>query len=123
MVCNSPFQSIMIMFCLDFILSINVSWYPYTHTIFIFSGLYLDAFSAMQYILERKDIDSSKIVIFGRSLGGAVATWLATRPQFARRIFCVIIENSFTSLPKIAKKIFNFGFLQRMPNASFKNQV
>ena len=29
-------------------------------------GLYIDARSAFEYLVERKDIDRSKIVVFGR---------------------------------------------------------
>lgn len=41
------------------------------------SGLYLDAQAGLQYLLERRDIDRRKIIVFGRSLGGAVAVHLA----------------------------------------------
>ena len=32
-------------------------------------GLYVDAQSALDYIMQRTDIDVSKIMLFGRSLG------------------------------------------------------
>lgn len=32
-------------------------------------GLYVDAQSALDYIMQRTDIDVSKIMVFGRSLG------------------------------------------------------
>lgn len=32
-------------------------------------GLYVDAQSALDYIMQRTDIDVSKIIVFGRSLG------------------------------------------------------
>lgn len=32
-------------------------------------GLYTDAQSAIDYILQRGDIDRNKIILFGRSLG------------------------------------------------------
>ncbi|XP_013416983.1 protein ABHD13-like [Lingula anatina] len=85
-------------------------------------GLYLDALAAMKYIFQREDIDHSKIVVFGRSLGGAVAIYVSTHPHYSRKIFAVILENTFTSLPQVAKALFHLGFLQRLPNWSFKNQ-
>lgn len=32
-------------------------------------GLYVDAQSALEYLLNRSDIDIKKIILFGRSLG------------------------------------------------------
>jgi len=44
------------------------------------AGIRLDAKAALQYLLfSRTDIDSNKIIFFGRSLGGAVAIDLAAR--------------------------------------------
>jgi pimeloyl-ACP methyl ester carboxylesterase len=40
-------------------------------------GLQLDAEAAMEHIMSRTDIDKSKVFVFGRSLGGAVAVHLA----------------------------------------------
>jgi len=61
------------------------------------SGLQLDAQTALQYLLDRSDINHSKIFVFGRSLGGAVAIDLAARN--AELIYGLIVENSFTSVP------------------------
>lgn len=35
-------------------------------------GLYIDARAAVDYLFTRHDVDHSQIVLFGRSLGGAV---------------------------------------------------
>lgn len=32
-------------------------------------GLYIDAQSAIDYIMQRTDVDRTKIIVFGRSLG------------------------------------------------------
>ena len=40
-------------------------------------GLYMDAEAAIEFLLSRRDIDKRKIILFGRSLGGAVAIYLA----------------------------------------------
>ena len=37
-------------------------------------GLALDAEATLEYVLNRDDIDKERIFVFGRSLGGAVAT-------------------------------------------------
>jgi abhydrolase domain-containing protein 13 len=37
-------------------------------------GLYIDARAAVDYLFTRHDLDHSQIVLFGRSLGGAVVS-------------------------------------------------
>ena len=52
----------------------------------------------------RKDVDRSRVVVFGRSLGGAVALWLAHRNP--RQVRGVIAENTFTSVRDMALPLF-----------------
>ncbi len=68
-------------------------------------GVYLDAEAAYDYMISRKDVDKNKIIIFGRSLGGAVAVDLATK----RSGVGLILEATFTSAKDMAKS--SFGFL------------
>ena len=56
-------------------------------------GLYLDARAAWHYLLEQKKMKPEDIILFGRSLGGVVATKLATEVDSA----ALILESSFTS--------------------------
>lgn len=37
-------------------------------------GVYIDARAAVDYLFTRHDVDHSQIVLFGRSLGGAVVS-------------------------------------------------
>ena len=37
------------------------------------NGFYLDAEAALDYIFSRNDVDKNKIMLFGQSIGGAVA--------------------------------------------------
>ena len=46
-------------------------------------GLELDAEAALDYLLNRRDIDTSRIIVFGRSLGGAVAVSLASNTLYS----------------------------------------
>jgi pimeloyl-ACP methyl ester carboxylesterase len=61
-------------------------------------GLYRDAVAAWRYLLDDRRVMPSKIIIFGISLGGAVAVDLATRVSPAG----LIVESSFTSVPDMA---------------------
>jgi fermentation-respiration switch protein FrsA (DUF1100 family) len=67
-------------------------------------GTYLDAEAAWRYLVEERQVRPDKIVIFGRSLGGAVATRLAQdHPPGV-----LIIESTFTSIPDMAAQIYFF---------------
>jgi abhydrolase domain-containing protein 13 len=63
------------------------------------AGLKLDAEAAIQFCLKHPKIDSNKILLFGRSLGGAVAFHLAQVCQRKRiPIAGIIVENTFLSI-------------------------
>ncbi len=67
-------------------------------------GTYRDAEAAWRYLVETRGIPPRQIIFFGRSLGGAVATWLATRyPPRA-----LIVESVFTSVPDLGAEIYPF---------------
>ncbi len=62
-------------------------------------GTYMDAKAAWDYLVKKRKIAKQKIIIFGRSLGGSIAAWLAQ--NHTPRI--LIIESSFTSLAEVSK--------------------
>jgi len=66
------------------------------------NGLYMDAFSAWNYLTEQRGIEAQEIVVFGRSLGGAVAAQLASRVKPA----AVIIESGFSSAADASRLIY-----------------
>ncbi len=66
------------------------------------AGTYRDAEAAWHHLVEERGIAPASIVLFGRSLGGAVATWLAMRAQPAG----LIIESSFTSVPDLGSELY-----------------
>lgn len=57
-------------------------------------GTYLDAEAAWDYLTQRRGVPPEEIILFGRSLGGAVAAELALRKSPA----ALIVESSFTSV-------------------------
>jgi hypothetical protein len=67
-------------------------------------GTYLDAEAAWQYLTKTRGIDPQQIVVFGRSLGGAVAANLAAKHPPAG----LILESVFTSVPDMAAKLYPF---------------
>jgi len=60
-------------------------------------GSYRDAQAALAYLHSRPDVDNEAVVIFGRSLGGAVAVDLASKYP----CLGLILESTFTSLVDI----------------------
>ena len=67
-------------------------------------GIYIDGIAAYDYLTEIEKISPDRIVIFGRSIGGAVAIEVALQ----RTVRCLIIESTFTSTKDMAKTIFPF---------------
>ncbi|XP_045461975.1 protein ABHD13 [Harmonia axyridis] len=85
-------------------------------------GLYLDAKASLEYILTRNDINNNEIIVFGRSLGGAVAIDLASRDDYSLKIWCVVVENTFTSIPDMARVIFGWKLFNLLPLVCYKNK-
>ncbi|MFC2123106.1 alpha/beta hydrolase [Bacteroidota bacterium] len=68
------------------------------------SGTYLDVGAAWQHLVRERQIKPNRIVIFGRSLGGAVAAWQACNHTPG----ALILESAFTSVPDIAAKLYPY---------------
>jgi hypothetical protein len=67
-------------------------------------GLYLDAGAVYDYLINVKKIPVQKIILYGESLGGAVAIDLARNHDVAG----LIIEGTFTSVKDMARRYFPF---------------
>ncbi len=67
-------------------------------------GTYMDAMAALAYLHTRNDINSDKIIFFGRSLGSAVAVELAVKEKCS----ALILETPFTSIREMGKALYPF---------------
>jgi len=67
-------------------------------------GTYLDAQAAWDYLINNRRIPAHRIIIFGRSLGGAIGAWLGVQNTPA----AVIIESSFSSGADMAHRLYPF---------------
>ena len=67
-------------------------------------GFYRDAEAAVQYLTSHKGLDERKFVLFGRSLGCAVAAETAMR----HGAYAVILESPFTSIQAMARRVYPF---------------
>lgn len=65
-------------------------------------GTYLDGEAAIQYLMGRDDAGARQLVLFGRSLGAAVAAEMATRFNSLG----LILESPFVSIREMARAIF-----------------
>ncbi|XP_030530078.1 alpha/beta hydrolase domain-containing protein WAV2 isoform X2 [Rhodamnia argentea] len=74
--------------------------YPSQH------GITLDAQAALDHLHARTDIDTSRIVVFGRSLGGAVGAVLTKKNP--NKVAALILENTFTSILDMAGVLLPF---------------
>ncbi|KAF8880674.1 Alpha/Beta hydrolase protein [Infundibulicybe gibba] len=66
-------------------------------------GLKLDAQTALDHILSDPNLSQTPIILYGQSIGGAVAIDLASRNP--TKISALILENTFTSLPSLVPHV------------------
>lgn len=67
-------------------------------------GFYHDVYAIWQELTVRRGIAAENIVVFGRSLGAAIASQLATRVKPGG----VILESAFSSVPDMGAKLYPF---------------
>ncbi|WP_409525582.1 alpha/beta hydrolase [Nitrincola sp. MINF-07-Sa-05] len=67
-------------------------------------GLYTDAEAAYQWLVDERLVDPESIVVFGRSLGAAVAAQVAAE----KPVGALILESGFTSVPDLGAEIYPF---------------
>jgi fermentation-respiration switch protein FrsA (DUF1100 family) len=67
-------------------------------------GTYRDAKAAWHYLIEQRQVNPDEIIVFGRSLGGGIASWLAESNQPA----ALILESTFVSLPDVAAVLYPY---------------
>lgn len=86
-------------------------------------GTYIDAETAWSHLINERKINSDDIIVFGRSLGGGIASQLVEKHPAA----ALIIESTFTSIEKIGGHYYpylptsllahiKYPSINRMPN-------
>jgi hypothetical protein len=65
-------------------------------------GTYQDALAAWHWLTQHQHLEPQRIVLFGESLGGSVAAWLAARHAPAG----LVMYASFTSVPEMAQALY-----------------
>lgn len=67
-------------------------------------GTYRDAEAAWNHLVKARGIDPGRIVIYGESLGGAIATWLASRVACG----ALFITAGFTSVADMGRHYYPY---------------
>ena len=67
-------------------------------------GTYQDALAAWNYLTDVRQIPATSVILFGRSLGAAVAAWLAEREKPAG----LVLESTFTSVPDLGRNLYPY---------------
>lgn len=67
-------------------------------------GTYRDSRAAWDYLVGERGISPENIIVHGRSLGGAIAAWLARDCNPG----ALIIESAFSSVPDMAVDLYPF---------------
>lgn len=65
------------------------------------AGLMIDAQTGLDYIRQRAETADHDVVVYGQSLGGAVAVQLVAKNQKDKRLVGLILENTFLSMRKL----------------------
>lgn len=81
------------------------------------AGLYKDGLAAYDYLVNQRHITPEKIVLFGRSLGAAVAIEIALK----KNIGALILESAFTSSKGMAKTLFLFKIFMPLVPRHYNN--
>ncbi len=97
----------------------NVAWLPARgFNVFLFDyrgygasegqptldGVQKDIDAAMKTLLERTDVEKDRIVMYGQSLGGALAVYYVANSPFRDHIRALVIESTFSDYVEITRE-------------------
>ena len=68
------------------------------------AGVQDDVESALKMLITRPDVDAGRIVVFGQSLGGAIAIYNVAHSPYRRHIRALIVESAFSSHRRITRE-------------------
>ena len=76
-----------------------------------FAGVQLDIDAAMRTLLARSDVDPDRIIIFGQSLGAALAVHYVAHSQYRASVRAVVLDSPFSDYQRIAREKLASFFL------------
>jgi len=89
-------------------------------------GVQLDIDAAMRALLARPDVDPKRIIVFGQSLGGALAIYYAAHGEHRDRLRAVIADSAFSDYRLVAREkaagFFMTWLFQWLPDFTIDNR-
>jgi hypothetical protein len=67
-------------------------------------GVQLDIDAAMRVLLSRPDVDPERIIVFGQSLGGALAIYYVAHSRYRDSIRAVVADSAFSDYTRIGEE-------------------
>ena len=67
-------------------------------------GVQRDIDAAMKVLLERPDIDKNRIIVYGQSLGGALAAYNVAHSPYRNHIRALVVESAFSSYRGVTRE-------------------
>jgi fermentation-respiration switch protein FrsA (DUF1100 family) len=67
-------------------------------------GIHVDALAAIGWLFRTEGVDKDRIVVFGQSLGGAVAVYAVANSPHRERIRALVIDSAFSGYRRIARE-------------------
>jgi len=87
-------------------------------------GTYADVEAAWQYLTQEKQISPQKIIIYGESLGGAIASYLAqkiSQPNGKNNAGGLVLASTFTSISDRAAELYPFMPIRFLSRFSYNS--
>jgi fermentation-respiration switch protein FrsA (DUF1100 family) len=69
-----------------------------------FAGVQDDTESALKMLISRPGVDANRIVVFGQSLGGAIAVYRVAHTAYRENIRALVVESAFSSYRRITRE-------------------
>ena len=89
-------------------------------------GAQLDIDAGMRTLLGRQDVDPRRIILFGQSLGGALAIYYAAHGKHRDRLRAVIADSAFSDYRLVAREklagFFMTWLFQWLPDFAIDNR-
>ncbi|MBI3774798.1 MAG: alpha/beta hydrolase, partial [Gammaproteobacteria bacterium] len=67
-------------------------------------GINADAIAALQLVMERSDIDTSRVVVLGQSLGAAVSIYALAHSPYRTQIKALVVDSVFAGHRQITQE-------------------
>ena len=82
-------------------------------------GTYQDARSAWTYLTDVRQLPPQELILFGRSLGGGVAAWIAKETNPGG----LILESTFSSLPDMAAQVYPWFPVRLLAHIRYESKL